>query len=806
VTATDKELLPVVPLRTLVPLPGSVQPVEIGRGASLQAIRAAQQDDSLVLLVPEKRPASGDPSTADLFEVGVLAEIVQVIQHSPSHLTAVMRTDERMRIADFVEGMSYLVARVEPFTSVVDDDDADETEIEALVVKVLEALTPVLAEQARLEGDGGDSPEVVDIDDADDLVHLATQHMELTREQLLELLAEPAPAQRLRLILPAIERMRDVIKVGTDIRNELEGDTTREAREHVLRERMRAIQKELGEEGEDEEIDELADRIRASKMPTEVREVAMREVGRMRHMQQGAPQWSVSQTYVEWLLDIPWGRISEDTLDVPAARAILDAEHSGLEKVKKRILEFIAVRKLAPDKHGPILCLVGPPGVGKTSLGRSIAHSLGREYVRAALGGVRDESEIRGHRRTYIGALPGRIVSSLKKAKTMNPVFVLDEVDKLGSDHRGDPTSALLEVLDPEQNCEFVDHYLEVPVDLSRVMFVATANQLETIPLALLDRMEIIHVPSYTREEKRTIARLHLLPKQMAEHGLAAGTITMNDEALDLVIAGYTREAGVRNVERELGALCRAVAVDIASGRIDKLEISAADIEKLLGPRRHHDDAAGREPEVGVVTGMAWTPTGGDILFVEVREMPGTGQLKLTGQVGDVMRESTLTALSWLRANADKFGIDRERFQRSDLHIHLPAGAIRKDGPSAGVAITTVLVSLYSNRPVRHDVAITGEVTLRGKVLPVGGIKEKLLAAHRAGIKTIVLPARNEKDLVDIPAEIKDDLEIVLVNKVEEALEVALGEALPMPDDDRSAPPVEPSGDQRDPAPSYTSN
>ncbi|HUH05381.1 MAG TPA: endopeptidase La, partial [Kofleriaceae bacterium] len=588
---------------------------------------------------------------------------------------------------------------------------------------------------------------------------------------------------------------------------ELEGDTTRDAREHVLRERMRAIQKELGEEGEDEELDELADRIRASKMPTEVREVAMREVSRMRHMQQGAPQWSVSQTYVEWLLDIPWGRFSEDALDVPAARAILEAEHAGLHKVKKRILEFIAVRKLAPDKHGPILCLVGPPGVGKTSLGRSIAHALGREYVRAALGGVRDESEIRGHRRTYIGALPGRIVSNLKKAKTMNPVFVLDEVDKLGADQRGDPTSALLEVLDPEQNCAFVDHYLEVPVDLSKVMFLATANQLETIPLPLLDRMEIIHVPSYTREEKRTIARNHLLPKQMAEHGLEAGTITMDDETLDLIVAGYTREAGVRNLARELGALCRAVAVDIASGKLDKRVIGPAEIEELLGPRRQHDDTAGREPEVGVVTGMAWTPTGGDILFIEVREMPGTGQLKLTGQVGDVMRESALAALSWLRANGERFGIDAERFQRSDLHIHLPAGAIRKDGPSAGVALTAVLVSLYSNRPIRHDVAITGEVTLRGKVLPVGGIKEKLLAAHRAGISTIVLPKRNEKDLVDIPSSVRDELEIHLVSKVEEALEIALGAPLPLPDAEPAPPPTtDLDTDQRGQLPTFTSN
>ena len=506
-------------------------------------------------------------------------------------------------------------------------------------------------------------------------------------------------------------------------------------------------------------------------------------------MARESPQFNVSQTYLDRLLEVPWNNASEDTLDVSAARAILDAEHAGLEKVKKRILEFIAVRKLAPDKQGPILCLVGPPGVGKTSLGRSIAHALGREYVRAALGGVRDESEIRGHRRTYIGALTGRIASGLVKAGTINPVFVLDEVDKLGSDHRGDPTSALLEVLDPEQNREFVDHYLEVPLDLSRVMFLATANQLDTIPLPLRDRMEIIEVPSYTRAEKRLIAREHLLPKQMAEHGLSKDALEVDDETINRLISSYTREAGVRNLERELGAVCRAAAVDIASGKATQVTITASDLDRLLGPEKFFDEIASREPEVGLATGLAWTPVGGGVLFIEAREMPGKGNLKLTGQVGDVMSESVQAALSWTRANARDLGIDDGRFQTRDLHVHLPAGAIKKEGPSAGVAISAALVSLFTNRKLRNDVAITGEVTLRGKVLPVGGIKEKVLAAHRAGIKTVVLPARNEKDLIDIPPSVRETLDIQLVSKVDQALEIVLSD--PAGKDD-GVPPLPP--------------
>ena len=782
-TTTDKQILPVLPLRAAVPMPGAIVPVEVGRVASLRAVEAADGDDDIILLVPQRDPDVSDPEPSDLYEVGLIGELVQVVKHGPTHVTAVIRIDDRAQVHDFVEGLSYLAAHIEPFASVVREDD----ETKALVRATRNALRPLALRQAEMEGE---AYEEIDSDDPDDLVHATLEHIELSRDELLTLLSEADPATRLAHVLPHLEHQRDVIRMGADIKSELVDDIADAAREKVLRERMKSIRAELGEEESEDALDEYMTRIDDSKMPDEPRDAAKREVRRMRNMAPESPQYSVSQTYVDRLLEIPWGEVSEDTLDVSAARAILEAEHAGLAKVKKRILEFIAVRKLAPDKHGPILCLVGPPGVGKTSLGRSIASALGRKYVRASLGGVRDEAEIRGHRRTYIGALPGRIAANLVKAGTMNPVFVLDEVDKLGADNRGDPTSALLEVLDPEQNFEFVDHYLEVPLDLSRVMFIATANTLETIPAPLRDRMEIIQVPSYTRVEKRIIGRHHLLPKQMAEHGLSKEAIVLNDDTLDALIAGYTREAGVRNLERELAALCRSAAVEIASGKAESVTFDVAELEKRLGPSKFDQELAAREPEIGVSTGLAWTPVGGDVLFIEAREMPGKGELKLTGQVGDVMRESVLTALSWVRSQEDRLGIEQVRFEKNDLHVHLPAGGIRKDGPSAGVAMTTALVSLLTGKPVRHDVAMTGEITLRGKVLPVGGIKEKVLAAHRAGIKTLVLPTRNEKDLIDVPNDVRDQLDIHLVDKIDDALAVALS---PAPAKPRGAqPPIPP--------------
>jgi ATP-dependent Lon protease len=767
------EQYPVLATRSLVLLPGLETPIDVGRKASVQAVEAAQREGQKILIVPQKKPETLAPRPEDLHEIGVLAEVSRVAKQESNRYSVVVRTRERMRITSYVSTHPYMVAQATAF----EDQATDPAEIADL----LQALREPLASVAATSADDPDSArtEIMGIDEVDELVGAAVEYVELTRDERMAILLADDPAMRLRLILPSVVRLHQVLTIKADIDAELAGDISRSAREKVLRERMRAIREELGEADSEADIDEYRERVDASKMPDEVRTAARRQIARMSHMASSSPEYNVARTYLETLLDLPWGIYTEDTLDVAAARAILDADHSGLEKVKKRILEFVAVRKLAPDKHGPILCLVGPPGVGKTSLGRSIATALNRRYVRTALGGVRDEAEIRGHRRTYIGALPGRIANALKKAGSMNPVMVLDELDKLGSDHRGDPSSALLEVLDPEQNKAFSDHYLEIDLDLSRVMFIATANQTETIPPPLLDRLEIIRIPGYTLEEKRVIARKHLLPKQVAEHGLERDQITLEDEALDDMIAHYTREAGVRNLEREIAAVCRYAAVEVAGSGVSSVKVTKELLGEVLGPPDFFSESANRRPEVGVCAGLAWTPTGGEILFVEARAMPGKGMLKLTGQMGDVMSESANAAFSWVRANATKLGIDSGLLQAADIHLHLPSGAVRKDGPSAGVAIVTALMSLFTHKPVRSDVAITGEVTLRGLVLPVGGIKEKVLAAHRGGIRTVILPERNRKDIEDIPVEVRRDLDIRFAKRVDEVLEVALAEAGP---------------------------
>jgi len=769
--STPLEAVPVLPVRSVVLLPGVVVPVEIGRRKSLRALKAASRADNLVLVLPQHDNDVESPGAEDLLEVGVLAEVVRIVEHSRNHWTAMLKSGERHRVDTFVQLDPYMAARVAPFKTTEVDDPETLTNV---MGTVKQHLAEVLAHEA--DDPNRTRAHVFDIDDADELVELAAANVEFDREDQLKLLTETDPLARMNVVLPVIERLDQVLEVKADIRSSLLDDMSNEHRERVLRERLRAIEEELGETP-NAEIKEYQDRMAEMKIPEEPTAALKRELRRMRSMEPSSAQYNVSRTYVEQLLDIPWGVHSDDTLDVGAARAILDADHAGLAKVKKRILEFIAVRKLAPDKNGPILCLVGPPGVGKTSLGRAIATALNRKYVRAALGGVRDESEIRGHRRTYIGALPGRIASNLKKAGTMNPVFVLDEVDKLGSDNRGDPTSALLEVLDPEQNFSFSDHYLEVPVDLSRVMFICTANTLETIPGPLRDRLEIIHVPSYIETEKLIIASKHLLPKQIAEHGIEKDQLEIPEETIMEVITSYTREAGVRNLERELAALCRSAAVKVAGGTVTKLVINPEDLSKLLGPARFAAESGESKEQVGVATGLAWTPVGGLIQFIEVRAMPGKGNLRLTGHVGDIMRESAEAAMSFVRANHEEFGISSDRIASLDLHLHVPAGGTKKDGPSAGLAMTTALVSLLINKKVRHDVAITGEITLRGMVLQVGGIKEKLLAAHRAGIKTVIIPERNRKDLIDVPKLVLDDLEVQFVKRIADGIKLALSDS-----------------------------
>jgi ATP-dependent Lon protease len=760
----------------------------------VRAIEAATRDDNLIVIIPQKNPAVRDPGQRDLHEVGVRAEIVQVVKHSPGRFTCVMRFLERVHIDALVATEPFLVASVSPLqsTSSVAADALLQT-----TSKVRDYLVAVVTDaQSREHKDKeGKEPrgeltraQVQAIVDPDKLVDAAVPYLELERDDLTQLLVETDTKKRLERIIPSLERQATVLRLKADIGAELEGESSRTHRERVLRDRMRQIQEELGEQDDNAEIDDLRKKIEDSKMSDEVRAVAKKQLSRMSQMASSSPEYNIARTYVENLLEIPFNVFTEDRFDVSAARAILEAEHSGLDKVKRRILEFLAVRKLAPNKHGPILLLVGPPGVGKTSLGRSIASALGRKYVRISLGGVRDEAEVRGHRRTYIGALPGRIVSGLKKAGSMNPVFVLDEIDKLAADMRGDPAAAMLEVLDPEQNKDFVDHYVEVPVDLSKVMFICTANQLDTISQPLLDRMETVELSGYTTVEKLAIAKNHLVPKQLGEHGITKDQFELEDAALEEIIHSYTREAGVRNLEREIAAVCRGVAVKVAEGT-EKIHVDKAQLNDLLGPVRHVSDSAERVPEVGVIAGLAWTPVGGEILFIEARAYPGKGEVKLTGQMGDVMRESATAAVSWMRSNAVRLGIDPEQIANHDLHIHLPQGAIKKDGPSAGVALTLAVVSVFTKRPVRNDVALTGEIDLRGHALPIGGVKEKVLAAHRAGMKLVFLPERNAKDILDIPEEIRKELDIRFMKKIDDALEVVLGPKPPASEPEPAIPP-----------------
>ena len=788
---------PVIPLRTEVQLPGHVGPLEIGREASVRSIEAATRDDNLIVIIPQKNPAVRDPGQKDLHEVGVRAEIVQVVKHSPGRFTTVMRFLERVHIDALVATEPFLIASVSKLQST---SSATAEQLLATTSTVRDYLVAVVTDAQAKEGrdkEGKEAKEprgeltraqVLAIVDPDKLVDAAAPYLELERDDLTALLIETDTMKRLERIIPSLERQATVLRLKADIGAELEGESSRTHRERVLRDRMRQIQEELGEQDDNAEIDELRKKIEDSKMTDEVRVVAKKQLSRMSQMASSSPEYNIARTYVENLLEIPWNVFTDDRLDVSAARAILEAEHSGLEKVKRRILEFLAVRKLAPNKHGPILLLVGPPGVGKTSLGKSIASSLGRKYVRISLGGVRDEAEVRGHRRTYIGALPGRIVAGLKKAGSMNPVFVLDEIDKLAADMRGDPSAAMLEVLDPEQNKDFVDHYVEVPVDLSKVMFICTANQLDTISQPLLDRMEMVELSGYTSVEKLAIAKNHLLPKQLAEHGIGKDQFQVDDEALAEIIHSYTREAGVRNLEREIAAVCRGAAVKVAEG-VPSVHLTQAVVEDILGPPRYVSDIAERKPEVGVITGLAWTPVGGDIMFIECRIFPGKGEVRLTGQMGDVMKESAQAAVSWMRSNATRLGIDHEKIASSDIHIHLPQGGIKKDGPSAGVALTCAVVSVFTKRPVRNDVAITGEIDLRGNALPIGGLKEKILAAHRAGIKIVFIPERNAKDILDIPDEVKSQIDIRTMKKIDDALAVALTAAPPPTEPEPAIPP-----------------
>jgi len=763
--------MPVLALRNAVLFPGAVMPVVIGRGKSIKLLESLEdKKDGIIGIVAQRDKGVDDPKPEDLFWAGCTGQLIKVLRNGTDTYHVVVRGVDRFKVLRFTQESPFLSAEVE----IMPEDDGRDVQTEALVRSVKESASELVSLIPEIPISASDLEE--EFARPSRLVYLLLTHLGVSVEEKVDVLETADSREMVRKTLTLIHQQLELMRISQKINSEVKGELNKSQREYVLRKQLKAIQKELGElEGtETDELGELEERLDKVGLPVEAKKIADKELRRLRAIQPGSPEYTVARTYLEWFADLPWHKMTEDNLDLPHAREVLDKRHYGLKKIKKRIVEYLAVSKLKNDMKGPILCLVGPPGVGKTSLGQSIAEALGRKFVRISLGGVRDEAEIRGHRRTYIGAMPGKIVQGFKRAESRNPVFMLDEVDKLGHDWRGDPTSALLEVLDPEQNNTFGDHYLDTPFDLSRVLFIATANVTDTIPPPLLDRMELLELPGYTHEEKMAIAREHLLPKQLREHGMTPEICNISEEVVGKIIQSYTREAGVRNLERTIADVCRSVAVGIVSEEYASRAVVVDDLEKMLGPARYVPEVAERTEMSGVATGMAWTATGGDLLFIEASRMPGKGKLKLTGQLGDVMKESAQIALSLITAQSKRYGIDPKMLEDNDIHIHVPAGAIPKDGPSAGVTMFTALVSLLANNRVRHDTSMTGEVTLRGLVLPVGGIKDKVLAALRGGIKRVILPEKNRKDLYEIPEEAKAKLEFIFVSKTDEALQHAL--------------------------------
>jgi ATP-dependent Lon protease len=784
--ASDTDLIPILPLRNSVVFPASVVPINVGRLRSVKLVEDLLGQERATVGIISQRDASVDePGFADLFEVGTLARVVKVIRLGPQNYSVVLHGIGRLRLNGQGTLEPYMRA---PIIRVPEDLERD-VEMDALGAVLREAMREVLQLMPNLPKET--SAVLDNVRESGALADLIVSNLTIDQASIADkqrILETFEPKARIRAVTTIVMKQLEMLRVKKEI-SVMVADEGKSQRELVLRQQMKTIKEELGEGGEDDEVEELREKLRLAQLSDEAQKVAKKQLSRLAAMQQQSAEFNVTKTYLEWLADLPWSKTTPDKLDTADVRRCLDEDHFGLEKVKKRIVEYIAVRKLRADKKGPIHCFIGPPGVGKTSLGRSIARSMGRRYQRIALGGVRDEAEVRGHRRTYVGALPGRIIQALKKAQSRNPVLVLDEIDKLGVDSQGDPGAALLEVLDPAQNGTFADHYIELPFDLSQVTFLATANNADTIPSALWDRLEVIEVPGYTRMEKRNIAREFLAPKQLASHGLTDERLTWAPDGLEAVIDSYTREAGVRGLEREIGAVCRAVAMRLAEGEDVHQVADAAYVEKVLGAPRYFPDLAERTSHPGVVTGLAWTPAGGDVLFIEATKMPGKGNVVITGNLKSVMQESAGAAVSFVRANAAKLGLDPEFLRTIDLHVHVPKGGTPKDGPSAGVTMFTAVASLLLNCPVKKEVAMTGEITLRGNVLPVGGIKEKLLAAHRAGCKVVLIPARNESDLDDVPKDVLSELTIHLIKRVREILPLVLEPPVPNPNDAPSMPP-----------------
>ena len=771
--------LPLLPLKDTIVYPLTIYPLVIGKEKSIKLVNDVTMGDKILGLTAQKKMDAEVAGTGDIHAVGTMARILQMIKVPDGTLRVLVQGIERIAITQFTRTEPYIRARVQALPDKIERS----VEIEALMRSVAElfqkmvSLTPNMPEEL--------SAAAINIDEPRQLAYLIATNIRLDLQQRQEILVLDPVAEKLSRLMQVMNREVEVLELGRKIQGQARDQMQKAEREYLLRQQLSAIRKELGEEADEgSEIKGLREKIEQAKMPPEAEKEAVRELGRMEKLSASSPEYSVIRTYLEWMTGLPWNKTTASPIDITKARAILDEDHYDLDKVKDRILEYLSVKKLGEDRGAregtkirePILCFVGPPGVGKTSLGQSIARALDRKFIRLSLGGLHDEAEIRGHRRTYIGAMPGRIIQTIKRVEAKDPVIMLDEVDKIGADWRGDPSSALLEVLDPEQNKDFRDNYLDVAFDLSKVMFITTANQLETIPPPLLDRMELLRLPGYTEFEKLNIAKKYLIPKEIGANALKPEELVLQDDAVTAVIKDYTREAGVRNLEREIANVCRKTAKAVAEGKPTPITVTAENLHDYLGKPRFFAETAVMIDRPGVVTGLAWTPVGGDILFVEATMMPGNKQLTLTGQLGDVMKESAQAALSYVRSQAEKFGIGKDFFDKTDIHIHVPAGAIPKDGPSAGVTMTTALVSLLTGKIVKHDLAMTGEITLRGKVMPIGGVKEKVLAARRAGIKTVILPEKNKNDLDDVPEDLRKEMNFIFVDTIDQVIKSALDE------------------------------
>ncbi|MCX8117037.1 MAG: endopeptidase La [Desulfobacterota bacterium] len=771
ITPPDK--LPLLPVRDVVVFPYMILPLFINRERSIKSLEEALAKDRLIFLVSQKNPSEDEPTLKDLYRVGTIALVMKMLKLPDGKIKILVQGLSKATLKEMVQVTPYLIAKVENITDPFITEIT--LEIEALMRSVREQLERI-ASYGRFI-----SPDLMfvleGVDDPGRLADLVASNLELPVEKAQELLEIFDPIERLRRVNDLLAKELQVLTMQAKIQSRAREEMTKSQKEYFLREQMRAIRSELGETDEQtKEFKELKQKIKKAKMPKEVEKIAFKELERLDQMHPDSAEATIVRTYLDWLIEMPWSKSTADNLDIKKAKKVLDEDHYNLEKVKERILEYLSVHKLKKKMKGPILCFIGPPGVGKTSLGRSIARALGRKFVRISLGGIRDEAEIRGHRRTYVGAMPGRIIQSIKQAGTNNPVFMMDEIDKIGVDFRGDPASALLEALDPEQNNAFSDHYLNVPFDLSQVMFITTGNVTDAIPSALRDRMEVIEIPGYTDLEKLKIARAYLLPRQMEENGIGPELIEISDQAILQIISQYTQEAGLRNLERELAAICRKVAKKVAEGRKEKTRITSRNLHQFLGPPQYLLDEEQEKNEVGVATGLAWTEAGGEVLHVESSTTPGKGSLILTGHLGEVMRESAQAAFTYARSKAKAYRFNVKELNEKDVHIHVPSGAIPKDGPSAGITMAVSLLSALSSIPVRKDVAMTGEITLRGRVLPVGGLKEKALAALRANIKKVIIPHRNQKDLMELPSYLRKRLEFIPVKHMDEVLRIALVE------------------------------